>query len=133
MERRLLLTVDEAAERLRVSPDTIRRSLRDKKLLGVRVGGQWRIPEQALQSKEQLLEEAGYAFHSDREIFRNRKGRKVFSLEFVEDHTVTELVDKINEPSVGNEWRFYFNSPPSEATKLELSRSSSNEGLLRRS
>src|ERR1700730_7068992 len=43
-----LLTVEEAAQQLRVSPDTIRRFLRDKKLRGLRVGGQWRIPIDAL-------------------------------------------------------------------------------------
>ena len=45
-----LLTVEEAAKQLRVSPDTIRRFLRDKKMRGVRVGGQWRIPKNAVQS-----------------------------------------------------------------------------------
>lgn len=45
-----LLTVEEAAKQLRVSPDTIRRFLRDKKMRGVRVGGQWRIPKDAVQS-----------------------------------------------------------------------------------
>ena len=44
-----LLTVEEAAQNLRVSPDTIRRFLRNKKLRGVRVGGQWRIPTDAVQ------------------------------------------------------------------------------------
>jgi excisionase family DNA binding protein len=44
------LTVEEAAQQLRVSPDTIRRFLRDKKLRGVRVGGQWRIPTDAVQA-----------------------------------------------------------------------------------
>ena len=49
MEAVTLLTVEEAAQQLRVSPDTIRRFLRDKKLRGVRVGGQWRIPKDAVQ------------------------------------------------------------------------------------
>lgn len=45
-----LLTVEEAAQQLRVSPDTIRRLLRDQKMNGVRVGGQWRVPAQALRA-----------------------------------------------------------------------------------
>jgi excisionase family DNA binding protein len=49
MEAVTLLTVEEASQQLRVSPDTIRRFLRDKKLRGVRVGGQWRIPKDAVQ------------------------------------------------------------------------------------
>lgn len=50
MEANSLLTVEEAAKQLRVSPDTIRRLLRDKKLRGVRVGGQWRIPNDAIEA-----------------------------------------------------------------------------------
>jgi excisionase family DNA binding protein len=44
-----LLTVDEAAAKLRVNADTIRRLMRQKKLPGVKVGGQWRISATALQ------------------------------------------------------------------------------------
>lgn len=48
------LTPEQIAETLQVSPDTIMRLLRDKKLKGVKVGTQWRIKESAL---EQYLEE----------------------------------------------------------------------------
>ncbi len=44
-----LLTVDEAAEKLRVNTDTIRRLLRSKSLPGIKVGGQWRAPAKALE------------------------------------------------------------------------------------
>lgn len=40
---RELLTVNEAADMLRTSPDTIRRMARNKEIARVRVGGQWRI------------------------------------------------------------------------------------------
>lgn len=43
-----VLTVEEAAARLRTTPETIRRWLRSGKLRGVRPGGTklgWRIPE----------------------------------------------------------------------------------------
>ena len=50
MEPVLLLTVEEASQQLRVSQDTIRRFLRDRKMRGVRVGGQWRIPSDAIQA-----------------------------------------------------------------------------------
>ena len=45
------LTVDEVAARLRVDPETVRRMLRDGRLVGVRLGGRragWRITESAL-------------------------------------------------------------------------------------
>ena len=48
MDDERVLTVAEAAERLRTSEETIRRWLRDGKLRGVRIGSTrvgWRIPE----------------------------------------------------------------------------------------
>ena len=38
-----LLTVKEAADELRVHPETVRRLARGHKIDAVRVGGQWRI------------------------------------------------------------------------------------------
>jgi acetyl-CoA synthetase len=43
-----LLTVDEAAERLKVDGETIRRWLRSGQLHGMKYGRVWRIPESAL-------------------------------------------------------------------------------------
>jgi hypothetical protein len=73
-------------------------------------------------AKQQILENAGYAYSFDRLSYINRNARKVFSLEFVQDHSEGELQACIDElgPATG-EWRFYFNSPPSEAVKRELS------------
>ncbi len=73
-------------------------------------------------SKQQVLENAGYAYSFDRRSYINRAARKVFSLEFVQDHSEGELQACIDEPvPVTGEWRFYFNSLPSEAVKRELS------------
>jgi len=45
-----LLTVDQAAEKLQMHPDTVRRLLREKTLPGVKMGPrQWRVPVAALQ------------------------------------------------------------------------------------
>jgi len=75
-----------------------------------------------LTTKTQLLEDAGYAYSFDREIYVNRKARKVFSLDFVEDHTEDVLAAKLGEPvpSTGK-WHFYFNSAPSPGVERELS------------
>lgn len=48
MER--LLTPEEAAERLAVSPKSIRKWLREGKLKGVRAGRLWRIRERDLEA-----------------------------------------------------------------------------------
>jgi hypothetical protein len=54
-------------------------------------------------------------------VYFNRTARKIFSVQFVEDHDETELRECISEETNGSEWRFYFNNPrPSEAVKPEL-------------
>ena len=74
----------------------------------------------ALANKGHILEEAGYAYGFDRMIYFNPKTTKVFSVEFVEDHSESELRKCIDENTGGGEWRFYFNSPPTESVKNEL-------------
>jgi len=72
-------------------------------------------------SKQRILEDAGYAYSFDRRSYVNRQARKVFSIEFVQDHSEGELQACIEEPAPPRgEWHFYFNSPPSEAVKQEL-------------
>ena len=75
-----------------------------------------------LATKRQILEEAEYAYDFKRMTYVNRGAKKVFSVEFVEDHSEGELQRCISEHTEGREWRFYFNSPPSEAVKRELER-----------
>lgn len=43
-----LLTVEETAKYLKMSPQVIRRWLREKKLPGVKIGKEWRIDKQAI-------------------------------------------------------------------------------------
>lgn len=75
---------------------------------------------QRLDTKIQILEESGYSYSFDRQIYINRRTKKAFSVEFVEDHSEEELLRCINEDAPGGEWRFYFNSEPSAAVKHEL-------------
>lgn len=44
-----LLTVDEAADRLKIKPSTLRSQLRAGRIASVRTGKMWRIPESALE------------------------------------------------------------------------------------
>ncbi len=75
-----------------------------------------------LTAKTQILEDGGYVYNFDREVYVNRQTRKVFSLEFVEDHTEEVLAAKLEEPvtATGN-WHFYFNDPPPDGVKRALS------------
>ena len=45
----ILLTVDEAADRLKIKPATLRSQLRAGRIASVRTGKMWRIPESALE------------------------------------------------------------------------------------
>ncbi len=73
-----------------------------------------------LATKGQILEDAGYAYSFDRTIYVNRKTKKVFSVQFVEDHDEEEIKRRISENTPRGKWQFYFNSEPSEAVKREL-------------
>ena len=73
-----------------------------------------------IESKTDVLDEAGYSYSFDRQVYINRKTKKAFSVEFVQDHSEDEVRKYIREHTNGLKWRFYFNSPPSEAVRHEL-------------
>ena len=72
-----------------------------------------------LTEKEELLENSGYRYHFDRMMYFNRAVRRVFSLEFVEDHSQREIQRLLEMPAT-NDWVFHFNEPPSDRVKREL-------------
>ena len=73
-----------------------------------------------VSSKKDILDEKGYRYNFTRMIYVNRSTRKVFSVVAVEDNTEEWLAERIAEENGGAEWRFYFNSTPSERVKQEL-------------
>ncbi len=75
-----------------------------------------------VNTKIRLLDDAGYAYNFDRMMYINRKARKAFSVEFVDESPETEIELKIREPKTVDEWRFYTNLPMSEGTVKELKR-----------
>jgi hypothetical protein len=72
-----------------------------------------------LTEKEELLESSGYRYHFVRMMYFNRAFRRVFSLEFVEDHSQSEIQKLLATPTA-NDWVFHFNEPPSDRVKQEL-------------
>jgi hypothetical protein len=72
--------------------------------------------------KKDILLKANYRYNFDRDLFYNRKVKKAFSLEFVDDQSEEEIRRRIEEGTGRNGWKFYFNSPPSEGVKRELER-----------
>jgi hypothetical protein len=81
-------------------------------------------PEMAkLANKKQILDDAGYRYDFDRSLYFNRKAKKAFSVEFIDDKAEGELKKRIAQKNDGREWLFFFNNPPSEAVKRELEES----------
>jgi hypothetical protein len=74
----------------------------------------------ALDPKQQILDDAGFAYNFDRKIYLNRKTKKIFSVEFVQDKDEKTLQDRIREQTDRKKWRFYFNQEPPEAVKREI-------------
>ncbi len=74
--------------------------------------------------KIDLLKREGFRYHFDREVYYNQRLKKIFSLEWIEDHDEGWLKRGIEEP--GAKWKFYFNQEPSvtvgELIIRELSR-----------
>jgi hypothetical protein len=75
-----------------------------------------------LAVKDQLLKDAGYVYKPDRELYINRKARKAFSIDFLEDKSPEEIARKIHEAAPSSEWTFIFTVEPSESVKRELAR-----------
>jgi len=70
-------------------------------------------------SKSRLLREAGYAYDFERMVYVNSAKKKVFSIEFIDDHNETEIRSCLDEHN-GGKWNFYFNQQPSPAVMREL-------------
>ena len=72
--------------------------------------------------KTHILDDAGYAYSFDRELYINRKTKKAFSVDYVDDHSEERIREDISEHTDGLNWKFYFNSTPSDGIKRELER-----------
>ncbi len=75
-----------------------------------------------LMEKEQLLTKAGYSYEPNREVYVNRKARKAFSVDYLEEHDTKEIARKIQEATRGAKWTFIFNKEPSDWVKRELAK-----------
>jgi hypothetical protein len=71
-------------------------------------------------SKTEILDRAGYAYSFDRQVYLNRKTKKAFSVEYVQDNDEGTIRNAIRRHNDGLKWQFYFNSEPSDAVRHEL-------------
>ena len=72
------------------------------------------------KKKIDMLRGNGYSFDWKREIYYSKETRKIFSREALEDHDLQWLEGCLSAPNHPSEWNFYFNSPPSEAVRSNL-------------
>jgi len=74
-----------------------------------------------LDTKQNILDDAGFAYNFDRRVYFNRKSKKIFSVEFVDDQPEEVLERKIREDTGGQEWKFYVNAgEPPEQVRREI-------------
>jgi hypothetical protein len=72
-----------------------------------------------LDTKQNILDDAGFAYNFDRRVYFNRKSKKIISVQFAEDKDEKTLESAISEETDGKEWKFYLNSgePPEEVRR----------------
>lgn len=75
---------------------------------------------QSDQIKGELLREGGYHYNFEMMSYVNRKTRKVFSVEFVEDNDDAELKRCIQSPATESGWTFNFTERPSQTMRCLL-------------
>jgi hypothetical protein len=69
--------------------------------------------------KSQILEEGGYSYNFHHMVYVNRPKKKVFSIQFIDDHREDEIQSRIDQETNGD-WTFYFNEEPPRAVRREL-------------
>lgn len=73
-----------------------------------------------MRQKQHVLDAASYIYNFDREVYFNRSAKKIFSVDFIEEHNATKLEQSILEPRQGRGWKFYFISEPPESVKRQI-------------
>ena len=73
-----------------------------------------------LDTKQHILDAAGFAYNFDRRVYFNRKSKKIFSVAFLEDKTDEEIERLIGADTGDKEWKFYFTSEPPESVRREV-------------
>jgi hypothetical protein len=74
-----------------------------------------------LDTKQHILDDAGFAYSIDRAVYFNRKSKKIFSVAFLEDQSEAEIERLIRDDTGDKEWKFYFTSgEPPESVRREV-------------
>jgi hypothetical protein len=62
--------------------------------------------------KELLLKAARYVYNFDRMAYYNRTKKKAFSIEWVDDHDMSDLRRALDEPNDSADWKLYAEPRP---------------------
>jgi hypothetical protein len=73
-----------------------------------------------LSEKRRILDAAGFIYEFYREVYVNRKEKKIISMDFIEDHTAAELENKLRQNTDGSNWQFLFNNEPPASVRHQL-------------
>jgi hypothetical protein len=79
-----------------------------------------RIGLKTLDTKQHILDEAGFDYNFDRRVYFNRKSKKIFSVAFLEDKSEKEIKRLICDETGDKEWKFYFTGEPPESVRREV-------------
>ncbi|HUR79497.1 MAG TPA: hypothetical protein VM733_01935, partial [Thermoanaerobaculia bacterium] len=66
------------------------------------------------------LRAAGYVYNFDRLAYYNRAAKKAFSLEWVEDHSDTELREALEKANDSGNWEVFVEPRPSQRVISEF-------------
>jgi len=76
-----------------------------------------KIESRPLDTKQHILDEAGFAYNFDRRVYFNRKSKKIFSVAYLEERSEEEIKRLIQDDSGDKEWKFYFIGEPAESVR----------------
>jgi hypothetical protein len=74
----------------------------------------------ALGEKEHILKSNGYVYNFDREMYFNRRAKKIFSMDFIEDRPAQVIEECVREENEGKRWQIYFVGDLSDSVRHQL-------------
>ncbi|MGD8568066.1 MAG: hypothetical protein PVJ39_08255 [Gammaproteobacteria bacterium] len=60
--------------------------------------------------KEKYFEENGYIWDERFEIYINKAQWKIFSKDYIDDHSFDVLITSLEEQPTPNHWKYYYNT-----------------------
>jgi hypothetical protein len=73
-----------------------------------------------LSEKRQILDTAGFVYEFYREVYVNRKAKKIISMDFIEAHSAAELERELQRQTDGTSWLFLFKNEPPASVRHQL-------------